>query len=799
MGYKPRVKLRGHGAAAQFGAGVGATVGVILGGLDALGLLTGPTGTSRAWAACGAIALSATMGALTGALSGMWLRLHANGWLWVSPRLRVWSVSASASFPLQVFAVWVPTGWIVDHWEELSSGARAIAALTYVLLPLAVVLSTRLAFWLRERLRTDSERVSGPGEGLPVALLLGALGLAAASYWADRNVLVGLYDDFHVGLAVTSALALALAVALLCSLLERRARAWPWLEPKLGPGALALVGAATAALLALEFSVPAAFDGRGTAVFQKQLETIRGLTDFDGDGASGLLGGLDCGPFDANTSPDAFDLPENGVDENCTGADARWPDPLPKAVYPEPERRPYNVLVLSVDALRADHLGVYGYERNTSPHIDALARRSWLFRNAFAQSPKTFFSLPSLHTGRYPSNITRDYDHPSVKNRKGYAYYLGEDVPTLAESFRQAGYDTALISRLRMLRSLGLARGFEHTAWTKNVARETVRRLERLESPFYAWVHLLEPHDPYEKHAEYDFGDGTIDRYDSEIAAADAIIGKVLAALGPREDDTIVIVTSDHGEAFGEHGLRFHPQELYTKLLHVPLIVTVPGLPPREVASIVELVDLFPTLCELTPIRLGCHRTDGETLLSTAWGARPTRPGGAYASALHPSLGLIRRSLADESFRIIHDSVRERLELYNLRVDPTEQHNVARERPEVVAQLREELDVRPLRRQAELVRRFQESNRVEELTANLDAFHQEELLHYVLDQVPAPPSEAVRSHLVELFARPGLGESLKRRLMDLVPGIEREERRAERGKTKKKTKKTKKKARDERK
>jgi hypothetical protein len=335
-----------------------------------------------------------------------------------------------------------------------------------------------------------------------------------------------------------------------------------------------------------------------------------------------------------------------------------------------------------------------------------------------------------------------------------------------------------------MLGDLGLARGMDKTIWTRDVARETTSYLAKVKEPFFAWVHLLDPHDPYEKHPEHDFGDSELDRYDSEIASADAAFGEILASLGDREQDTVVIVTADHGEAFGEHGLRFHPQELYSELLHVPLVLSVPRAVPGEVSTVVELVDLYPTLCELTPIELGCARTDGETLLAA--GARPTRFGGAYATAIHPDGRTLRSTLAGDSFRFIQDTARDRVELYELKTDPGELRSVAEQHRSLVLELVDEVAVRPLRRQAELVRRFQETGDIEDLTAHLDAFHEHEILEFVLDQVPEEPPREVKRALHALRDRPGTSESLKRRIRELVPAQGDGAKRPRKGKKKKK-------------
>lgn len=762
---------------ARFGAGLGLVTGALVGALEALVLLALPGGAERVPSAAGAFVLSATVGSVLGALLALWLTAATNGTARLG-RFRASVTSFLASLPLQAFFAWVPTNWIVSHWQELPVEARAVAIAVYAAVPVLLTAATWFATRIHARYRAQ------PGlPGFHFPLLAASTLIALASYFADLRVLVGLYDEFHYGLAVTALFSAALGV-LLTRVTLIRTRAWPRLESTLRRARVPMLVGFPLVLVALDLTVPQAFDPRGTATYEKELAVLRALSDLDGDGASNILGGLDCAAFDERVAPGAFDLPENGTDENCTGQDAQWPKPRAVPHYEAPPRKRYNVLLVTVDALRADHVGAYGYGRETTPHLDELARRSLLFRRAFAQSPKTFFSLPSLHTGRYPPNITRDYDHPKVRKRKGYAYHIGSDVPTLAEAFDHAGYATLLVSRLRMLGDLGLARGVNKTIWTRDVARETTSYLAKVKEPFFAWVHLLDPHDPYEKQPGHDFGDSELDRYDSEIAGADAALGEIQSSLGERQQDTVVIVTADHGEAFGEHGLRFHPQELYSELLHVPLVLSVPQAVPGEVSTVVELVDLYPTLCELTPIELGCARTDGETLLAA--GVRSTRFGGAYATAIHPDGRTLRTTLAGDSFRFIQDTARDRMELYDLKTDPGELHSVAGQHRSLVLELVEELDVRPLRRQAELVRRFRKTGDIEDLTAHLDAFHEDEVLEFVLDQVPEEPPTEVRRALHALHDRPGTSEALKRRIRELVPEQNDGAKRPRKGKKKKK-------------
>src|SRR5690606_8118958 len=156
---------------------------------------------------------------------------------------------------------------------------------------------------------------------------------------------------------------------------------------------------------------------------------VHHATDWDGDGVSSLMGGPDCGPFDAAVAPGNFDMPGNDLDEDCSGTSARWPDPGSVAEYAIPDHAQTPVLLITIDTLRADHLGCYGYRRDTSPAIDRLARESVRFHQAFSPAPKTYETFPALMTGLYPSNVPRDYAHPRIRERKkrdNWWYYVGD-------------------------------------------------------------------------------------------------------------------------------------------------------------------------------------------------------------------------------------------------------------------------------------------------------------------------------------------------------------------------------------
>ena len=294
--------------------------------------------------------------------------------------------------------------------------------------------------------------------------------------------------------------------------------------------------------------------------------------------------------------------------------------PAPAVVEPRP-----NLLFVSIDTLRADHLGAYGYRRPTSPNIDAFARGAVVFENASSSSSWTLPSLVSLMTSLYPST----HGCTTVQTR------LDPSHATLAEILRDAGYDTALVGgHLFLGSSYGLTQGFTHvdaeivqtdsTRSSPEVADEGVAWLERKAAvadgvPWMLWLHFFDPHDEYLEHAGISEAFGTRtdrDRYDGEIAFTDLHVGRVLDALARLgfERDTIVVLVADHGEEFGEHGNSGHGYTLYQEVVHVPLIVRAPGWTPRRVAPLVPTVDLLPTLLELVGLAPP-REVEGRSLL----------------------------------------------------------------------------------------------------------------------------------------------------------------------------------------
>lgn len=312
-----------------------------------------------------------------------------------------------------------------------------------------------------------------------------------------------------------------------------------------------------------------------------------------------------------------------------------WSDPV---VYPKQrlDARP-NIVLVSLDTLRARSLGAYGYARNTSPFLDSLAERGALFENAITASVTTSPAHMSLFTGLYPV-------------RHGIREGLHRKAPhaiTLAQHFRSAGYRTAAFTENGYLvRRRGFGDGFAQ--YTENVgltlkapgeARRTFGQARRwleahADTPFFLFVHTYEVHSPYDPEAPYAElfrGDGepgaenaavrdARDRYDREIRIVDEELERLFGAIADAgiAESTIVVVTSDHGEEFAEHGGYQHGGAVYEESVRVPLVFVGPGrIPgPQRYAAPVSLVDIAPTLLELAGVPLP-EGIDGTSLAST--------------------------------------------------------------------------------------------------------------------------------------------------------------------------------------
>ncbi|MCB9730814.1 MAG: sulfatase [Deltaproteobacteria bacterium] len=283
------------------------------------------------------------------------------------------------------------------------------------------------------------------------------------------------------------------------------------------------------------------------------------------------------------------------------------PPRRPSQVPPGP---PPNLVLVTFDALRADHTGFMGYERPTTPNLDAFAREGTVFERAYSQDSGTGPSLWSVMTGKTPFQVelVRPDRFPPV---------IGPSEVLLAEQLERAGYATAavLCGDVFGAPHWNLRRGFDEygdvcvghgrdqAPLVAQRALATARRLVAKE-PFFLWVHFYDAHGPYADHPDIGYGDLPVDNYDEEIHYADRSFGELVKGLADitRDRRTFIAVTADHGEGFGKHGPDPHARNLYRNVTHVPLVVRGPDIAARRVATPVASSDLYPTLLDLAGV-----------------------------------------------------------------------------------------------------------------------------------------------------------------------------------------------------
>ena len=552
----------------------------------------------------------------------------AAGWLGVAavalaarvrPRVR----DASVAFATFVFSAAI--GWSVTEGRRVRDAAwRPLAVLA-----LAVV-TTAAAVWLARWLA--SERAGDVRR--PTALVACTLG--ALAIVADAHVLPRLYPGFHValaGLAFVSFVACAHAIPLGETPRVRRVA----------------LGAGVLAALALVGLLPWLASGANTrfVVLERAPWVGKALALWVGEADE----------VDAIES-DAPLVAREGID--LRGDDVLW---------------------ITIDALRADCLQAYG-GHGLTPNLDALAADSMVFTRAYTPTPHTSYALTSMLTGKYMR---------PVLELPGDA----RDHPALPELLRAYGYRTAAFyppaiffvdaHRFRALAQREF--GFEYRKVMFAPAHARVPQLERYldevgsEHPVFAWVHLFEPHEPYEPIERFARGDSRRQRYEGEVATADDAVGRLVALFRERRPGSTIVVTADHGEELGDHGGWYHGTTLYDEQVRVPLLWSSPSARRGVHDAPVELIDLATTLLAALGIpRDARMRGDdlGDVLARGEGGPRV-----AFAEIDD------QRMVVENPYKLICGEVGCRL--YDLERDPRERDNVAEAHADVHDRLRAEL------------------------------------------------------------------------------------------------------------
>ncbi len=399
-----------------------------------------------------------------------------------------------------------------------------------------------------------------------------------------------------------------------------------------------------------------------------------------------------------------------------------------------------NILLITIDSLRADAIKCINHSSKIStPNFDELAKKSVFFTNAISAGSYTTTSVPSILTGEYPSSLPlikgKLYGHPTpegnskiakILKRKDYKTSAFHSNPLLSRIFGykdgfDSFYDDLFLKSFPLSGSLKwflnrirrLIRPVPYLPASK-LNKKAIKWLKKTSSPWFLWLHYMDPHGPYQIHQGFPFlnrikaervwrkahktpekltqreKEQLKEGYRKEVEYTDKQIGKLLDKLKKENKlkETIIIVTADHGEGFGDHGFYSHPHYLYDELLRVPLFVSTPGIEKKIVSSPVSLVNLVPTILELANLKSN-ESFDGKSLspLIKKGDKNCLQEYIISESEFDPFIGTIR----GKKWKFIKNGKEDKEELYNLKKDPREKRNLLKENPEIAKKLRQKL------------------------------------------------------------------------------------------------------------
>ncbi len=602
---------------------------------------------------------------------------------------------------------------LVANVQRKGVGAVLLGALVVAALPVAAISALPC---YRGALRVTRYL---PRHPFPSALLL----LGVGSMIAATAVAIKLFGGLDWRALNLGLYALAGTFGLLIML-------WWWLlyGPLTGlrqrvarRGKLALVAVAVAVALVLPIIPLSASPSETTVVLLTDYSTGarvwvsvgRRLIDRDGDGQSAFLGGPDCDDDDSDVYRGAVEIHGNGKDDNCFAGEEDAVEPkekarrtkatiTPSAVASRPGFvRPRNLLFIAIDTFRGDRLGSVGYRREgktISPRLDELARRGTLFTRAYAQAPNTARSFPSMLSSQFPSQVAVD------KQYENFPFVRAHNV-LLFEVLAKAGMHTVGMSEHYYFSdTYNIRQGFAewdnegaramerdaHVSAAPRIVAKAQAKLAQLASSktrFAMFVHLFEPHSSYKHHSGFSVSDGTpVDYYDGEIAFVDSWVGKLIDSLAEHgvDENTMIVVASDHGEGFGSHWVAgermyFHGKTLYEEIVRVPLIMYIPKTSARRITGPVMNIDVAPTIVEAFGIAKPPSFV-GRSLLDAILGNKLV-PRAAFAEMLPaPFWDRAAKMMVSEDgrYKFIYRESAGRYELYDLSKDRSERRNLAR-------------------------------------------------------------------------------------------------------------------------
>jgi len=369
----------------------------------------------------------------------------------------------------------------------------------------------------------------------------------------------------------------------------------------------------------------------------------------------------------------------------------------------EPKKPTFNVVLITIDTLRADHVGCYGYKQIKTPNIDSVAADGVRFERAFTPVPVTLPSHTAILTGTYPM-LSGMHDFSGNK--------LSPQQVTLATVLKQAGYVTGAVVASAVLDSrFGLNQGFDFYYDHFDFSRLEESNLDEMERPgnvvadqvlewlgknsqkkFFLWMHLYDPHYPYRPPEPYSH-EYAAQPYDGEIAFADEQVGRLLRFLKDNGlyQNTVIVLSGDHGESLGEHGEKTHGFFIYNVTMHVPLIIHLPGKSAAHtVPDPVSLVDLMPTVLAATGLDIP-SQVQGRSLVPALRGEKIDQDRTLYGETFLPRLHFNWSELRGAENAKYHFIDAPRPELYDLAKDPGELRNLFPEKRAVAEEMRAKL------------------------------------------------------------------------------------------------------------
>jgi len=382
------------------------------------------------------------------------------------------------------------------------------------------------------------------------------------------------------------------------------------------------------------------------------------------------------------------------------------------------ERPAQNIIFILVDTLRADHMGLYGYSRDTTPNITAIARHGTVFNRVYAVSPWTNPSIATIFTGQYPRAIFEPAEHPDAIRQA-----LPQKATTLAEKLRAAGYDTiGLVDHPGITHSAGYDQGFNRYVmlYTKGHFREWAMTtpsfiLNEFKSQLrqqrgrktFLYLHLVYPHRPYIPMPEFNiFGkgfqnmdivekEGMINQYDGEIRQSDDLIGKVFQVLNQEGflKDSCLIITADHGEGFWEHGKVEHGNSMFDELLRVPLIVIrSSNTSSHTISDAASIVDLFPTVLAIAGVSIppGLPGLNLQPYLND----KEKLPQRILFSENPHSFDIQGMAYISSRWKLITFPTVRRAWLFDVTSDPLEERNLIGQHHDLLPEIKERLQAR---------------------------------------------------------------------------------------------------------